>query len=137
MGVAEKRRATKKLAKARRQREEKKNNEGETEEKRKEGKASTTTTTKKKKKSVRSTVEVEYVAAPLDTLDGDVPEEMREVFEAFAGRPANGEKVLDDRTQIAAEEEKKKKKKKKKKNCLLYTSPSPRDATLSRMPSSA
>ena len=25
----------------------------------------------------------------------------------------------------------------KKKNCLLYTSPSPRDATLSRMPSSA
>ena len=110
MGVAEKRRAKKKLAKARRQREEKKNNEGETEEKRKEGKASTT------KKSVRSTVEVEYVAAPLDTLDGDVPEEMREVFEAFAGRPANGEKVLDDRTQIAAEEEKKKKKKKKKKN---------------------
>ena len=115
MGVAEKRRAKKKLAKARRQREEKKNNEGETEEKRKEGKASTTTTTKKKK-SVRSTVEVEYVAAPLDTLDGDVPEEMREVFEAFAGRPANGEKVLDDRTQIAAEEEKKTKKKKKKKN---------------------
>ena len=28
-------------------------------------------------------------------------------------------------------------KKKKAKNCLLYTSPSPRDATLSRMPSSA
>ena len=29
------------------------------------------------------------------------------------------------------------KKKTKKKTCLLYTSPSPRDATLSRMPSSA
>ena len=26
---------------------------------------------------------------------------------------------------------------KKNRNCLLYTSPSPRDATLSRMPSSA
>ena len=35
------------------------------------------------------------------------------------------------------EKEKKKKKKEKKKNCLLYTSPSPRDRQKSRMPSSA
>ena len=47
--------------------------------------------------------------------DGDVPEEMREVFEGVRRETGDGEKVLDDRTQIAAEEEKKKKKKKKKK----------------------
>ena len=34
-------------------------------------------------------------------------------------------------------EKKKAKKKEKKKNCLLYTSPSPRDKRQSRMPSSA
>ena len=47
--------------------------------------------------------------------------------------------------QIAAEAKKKKRRKSSKKRsyrqctagCLLYTSPSPRDATLSRMPSSA
>ena len=35
------------------------------------------------------------------------------------------------------EEEKEKEEEEEEENCLLYTSPSPRDATLSRMPSSA
>ena len=42
----------------------------------------------------------------------------------------------DDETEIAFLG-KKKKKSKLPNSCLLYTSPSPRDATLSRMPSSA
>ena len=52
----------------------------------------------------------------------------------------------DERERKRAKKEKKEKKEKKhkskdkkekKKNCLLYTSPSPRDGLLSRMPSSA
>ena len=111
MGVAEKRRLKKKLAK------EKKKNSSLA--------ALTTKTTKekegeKKKKSRKGTptVEVEYVAAPLETiLDADVSEEMRRVFEAFLEKPANdGEKTLENDRIHEEKKKTKKKKKNKKKN---------------------
>ena len=77
MGVAEKRRLKKKLAK-----EKKKKNENSS-----LAALTKTTTTEKKKKSRKGTptVEVEYVAAPLETiLDADVSDEMRRVFEAVS-----------------------------------------------------
>ena len=43
----------------------------------------------------------------------------------------------DDEINSPKNASKRKKKKTKKKDCLLYTSPSPRDRTRSRMPSSA
>ena len=54
-------------------------------------------------------------------------------------------KIIDREQQSSDVEKKKsprtarrrKRKKSKSRTCLLYTSPSPRDATLSRMPSSA
>jgi len=87
--------------------------------------ALTTKTTKekegeKKKKSRKGTptVEVEYVAAPLETiLDADVSEEMRRVFEAFLEKPANdGEKTLENDRIHEEKKKTKKKKKNKKKN---------------------
>jgi len=118
MGVAEKRRLKKKLAKARLL-EEKKNSAPAKSSSPIDGKKNKKNEETAKKQQQKSTVEVEYVAAPLETLDADMPEEMRRVFEAFVEKPANyGEKVLtkeeeDDR--IAKEEEKKKRKKEKKK----------------------
>ena len=108
MGVAEKRRLKKKLAK-----EKKKKNENSS-----LAALTKTTTTEKKKKSGKGTptVEVEYVAAPLETiLDADVSDEMRRVFEAFVEKPANdGEKTLEN-DRIHREEKKKTLKKKTKK----------------------
>ena len=52
-----------------------------------------------------------------------------------AGRTAFGENMLDaTRTYLGSAQGPRKA---RDGNCLLYTSPSPRDATLSRMPSSA
>ena len=121
MGVAEKRRLKKKLAKARLLEEKKKNSAPAKSSSTPiiDGKKNKKNEETAKKREQKSTVEVEYVAAPLETLDADMPEEMRRVFEAFVEKPANhGEKVLtkeeeDDR--IAREEEKKKRKKEKKK----------------------
>ena len=49
------------------------------------------------------------------------------LFRAINTAPGGIGVLLDMRTQVLA----------RRKTCLLYTSPSPRDATLSRMPSSA
>ena len=59
---------------------------------------------------------------------------------AQAAKPWQGKRAADAGKGPAKKKRKKEGKKTfvgKKKNCLLYTSPSPRDATLSRMPSSA
>ena len=52
------------------------------------------------------------------------------VEKLLEGSVAAEKKKVDDAKREASEE-------RKAKSCLLYTSPSPRDATLSRMPSSA
>ena len=63
-------------------------------------------------------------AADLDTLDS--------VRVEFLGKKGQVTAQLKSLGSLPVEE-----KKAQGQNCLLYTSPSPRDATLSRMPSSA
>ena len=59
-------------------------------------------------------------------FDGTEPEDIK-LVKAFVGKLSNGKEMVSALGFVDQ----------KDKSCLLYTSPSPRDATLSRMPSSA
>ena len=82
---------------------------------------------------VRQEQESNYEIFGSSSPEGEIPMEDDESKESYGRRTAGKSKtpVLDnfgrDVTRLAEEN----------KLCLLYTSPSPRDATLSRMPSSA
>ena len=75
-------------------------------------------------KALTEKIETLYVTGRLDFFDNlksSVPDGLLELLE-IPGLGGKKIKVLHDELEV---------------DCLLYTSPSPRDATLSRMPSSA
>ena len=64
------------------------------------------------------------------TVSGEAPSESDEAMEDEESDDAMEDEESDDAMEDDAMED-------EESGCLLYTSPSPRDATLSRMPSSA
>ena len=70
-------------------------------------------------------------------LDQSLMDAYASIYEARRGHAAGSSDLEKQASQLASDVRYKAKGKVKEGTCLLYTSPSPRDATLSRMPSSA
>ena len=94
----------------------------------------------------RALIEIEWLIYLCSTIKAPFPiisktsiQKFRKIYQEFDTKDARRIKQIEKTTNhdVKAIEYFVRQKISKDKTCLLYTSPSPRDATLSRMPSSA